>query len=154
MAQSPDTPPRGPDAQPYVLDEVHLEDDAFGRQTESGWNLWRLIAAPTIWAVHFLFVYLTGAIHCASAGRGATLQPVHTITLWASGVALVLIGLLALSTRGIRGRSVTGDDLDFEANTPEERSRFLAHATLMLCVLSAAAVLFVTIPVLIVRGCA
>ena len=42
-----------------------------GRETGTGTDLWRVIAAPVIWALHFLFSYVFAAIYCEKAGRDA-----------------------------------------------------------------------------------
>ena len=110
------------------------------RETGYGTDLWRVIAAPVVWALHFLFCYVYGAVYCAKAGRDAPLDQPTIVVIVASLVALALIGL-------------TDNDFEFEHNTPEERHRFLSHVALMLCVLSAVAVIYVTIPMLYLSTC-
>lgn len=120
---------------------------------EAGTDLWKAIAAPVIWAAHFLFAYVYAAIHCEKAGRAADLAPAE----WAVGIATVLalagIGAIAASLWRVRARSLTDDDFEFEHNSPEERHRFLSHVALMLCVLSAVAVLYVAIPMVYLTSC-
>jgi hypothetical protein len=123
------------------------------RETGTGTDLWRVIAAPVVWAVHFLFCYVFVAIYCEKAGRDAPLDQPTVVIVIATAVALVLIGLATLSLWRVRGRSLTDNDFEFEHNTPEERHRFLSHVALMLCVLSAVAVLYVTIPMLYLSSC-
>jgi len=123
------------------------------RETGTGTDLWRVIAAPIVWALHFLFCYVYGAIYCAKAGRDASLtQPTYIII----GATVVALALIALSTHHlwqVRGRSLTDNDFEFDHNTPEERHRFLSHVALMLCVLSAVAVIYVAIPMLYLTSC-
>jgi hypothetical protein len=123
------------------------------RETGSGTDLWRVIAAPAIWAGHFLFCYVYAAIYCEKAGRGAPLDQPTIAVIVATIVALLLIGLSTLSLWRVRGRSLTDNDFEFEHNTPEERHRFLSHVALMLCVLSAVAVLYVAMPMLYLTSC-
>lgn len=123
------------------------------RRHESGTDLWRAIAAPVIWAAHFLFCYVYAAIWCEKAGRGADLAPVERATAIATILALAGIGAIALSLWRVRARSLTDDDFEFEHNSPEERHRFLSHVALMLCVLSAVAVAYVAIPVVWLSSC-
>jgi hypothetical protein len=123
------------------------------RETGSGTDLWHVIAAPIVWALHFLFCYVWAAIYCEKAGRGAPLDEPRLVVIVATLVALALIGLSTRSLWRVRGRSLTDDDFEFEHNTPEERHRFLSHVALMLCVLSAVAVLYVTIPMLYLTTC-
>jgi hypothetical protein len=48
---------------------------------------------------------------------------------------------------------LTDDDFNFEHNTPEERHRFLAHASLMLSALAIVAILYSAYPVFILETC-
>ncbi len=123
------------------------------RDPDTGTDLKRVIAAPTIWAVHFLLCYLLAAVYCEKAGRVSD--------LWPARLGIILLTLLALAgiaalTRGlwqVRARSVTEDDFEFTHNSPEERHRFLSHVALMLCALSAVAVLYVAIPAIYLTSC-
>jgi hypothetical protein len=123
------------------------------RETGTGTDLWQVILAPVVWACHFLFCYVYGAVYCAKAGRDASLDGPTQVIVGATVLALVLIGLSTLRLWRVRGRSLTDDDFEFEHNTPEERHRFLSHVALMLCVLSAVAVLYVAIPMLYLTSC-
>lgn len=123
------------------------------RETGHGTDLWRVIAAPVIWALHFLFCYVYAAVYCEKAGRTASLDHPTLVVIVATLVALAGIGLSTNHIWRVRARSLTDNDFEFEHNTPEERHRFLSHVALMLCVLSAVAVLYVTIPMLYLSTC-
>ncbi|MDB5473416.1 MAG: hypothetical protein JWP99_719 [Devosia sp.] len=123
------------------------------RETGHGTDLWRVIAAPIIWALHFLFCYVFVAVYCEKAGRTADLFEARLWVMGATALALGAIFWLTLRIWRVRARSVTDDDFEFEHNTPEERHRFLSHAALMLCVLSAVAVLYIVIPALYLSTC-
>jgi hypothetical protein len=123
------------------------------RETGSGTDLWRVIAAPIVWALHFLFCYIYGAVYCEKAGRSAALDGPTFAIVSATVVALLIIGASTLSFLRVRGRSLTDNDFEFEHNTPEERHRFLSHVALMLSVLSAIAVIYVAIPMLYLTSC-
>jgi uncharacterized membrane protein YbhN (UPF0104 family) len=123
------------------------------RETGTGTDLWRVIAAPIVWALHFLFCYVYGAIYCAKSGRDASLDGPTLVIVIATAVALALIAASTWHLWRVRGRSLTDNDFEFEHNTPEERHRFLSHVALMLCVLSAVAVLYVAIPMLYLTTC-
>ena len=123
------------------------------RETGHGTDLWRVIAAPIVWALHFLFCYVYAAVYCEKVGRGASLDQPTLVVIGATALALALIGLSTHHLWRVRARSLTDDDFEFEHNTPEERHRFLSHVALMLCLLSAVAVLYVTIPMLYLSTC-
>ena len=128
-------------------------EDEFRHDAGEGTTLWQAIAAPSVWAVHFLVVYPGVAVYCAKVGRGAPLDPMLPFVLGATAVALALIGAMLVSAWRKRKPSVTGDDLTFEANNPEERHRFLTHLTIALCTLSIVAVLYTTMPIFFVETC-
>lgn len=123
------------------------------RTTGDGTDLWRVIASPIIWALHFLFCYIYAAIYCEKLGRDAALGDVRMVVVVATLVALTGIGWSTLGLWRVRGRSLTDNDFEYEYNTPEERHRFLSHVALMLCVLSAVAVVYVAIPVVYLDSC-
>ncbi len=123
------------------------------RETGTGTDLWQVIFAPVIWALHFLFCYVYAAIYCEKAGRDASLAGPTQVIIGATVLALVLIGLSTVKLWRVRGRSLTDNDFEFEHNTAEERHRFLSHVAMMLCLLSAIAVLYVAIPMLYLTSC-
>ena len=123
-------------------------------------SLWLLTIAPTIWAVHFLLSYVTGAIWCAKfAGPMGTLGSVNTAVGWYTAVALA--GIVAVGFEGLRrhrhpstslrtgGTEATTHDLD----SPEDRHRFLGFATLLLSGLSAVAVLYAAMAAVFFETC-
>ena len=123
------------------------------RETGSGTDLWSVIIAPFIWALHFLVCYVSAAIYCQKLGRDAPLGDIRLLVIGATVVALAGIGWSSLRLWRVHDRSLTDDDFEYEHNTPEERHRFLSHVALMLCVLSAVSVLYVTIPMLYLESC-
>jgi hypothetical protein len=123
------------------------------RISGTGTDLWRVVLGPLIWAGHFLLVYVGAAILCQKAGRAASLLPVQWATACATVLALAALALLTRTLWRVRARSLTDDDYEFEHNSPEERHRFLSHVALMLCALSAVAVIYTTIPVLLMESC-
>lgn len=127
--------------------------DEVRRETGSGTDLWRVIVAPVIWAVHFLASYVTVAVYCEKIGRSAALDPALIAVVAYTVAALAGIGWSTHSLWRVRGRSLTDDDFEYEHNTPEERHRFLSHVALMLCVLSAVAVIYVAIPMIYLSTC-
>lgn len=123
------------------------------RETGEGTDLWRVILAPGIWAVHFLVCYVAAAVYCEKAGRMADLMPARLLVGAATLAALAAIGLVFRSLWKVRGLSTVNDNYNYANNTPEERHRFLSHVALMLCVLSAVAVVLVAMPAVILEIC-
>lgn len=123
------------------------------RETGSGTDLWSVIIAPTIWALHFLACYVTAAIYCEKLGRDAPLGDIRVLVIGVTLVALAGIFWCGWRVWRVWDRSLTDNDFEYEHNTPEERHRFLSHVALMLCVLSAVAVAYVTIPMLYLDSC-
>jgi hypothetical protein len=127
--------------------------DEVKRETGSGTDLWSVIIAPTIWALHFLACYIAAAIYCEKLGRDASLDTIRTLVIVVTVVALGGIFWSSVRLWRVHDRSLTDDDFEYEHNTPEERHRFLSHVALMLSVLSAVAVIYVTIPMLYLESC-
>jgi hypothetical protein len=104
-------------------------------------RLWLLIVPPTIWAAHFMLCYLTAAIWCAKfAGPDGALGIVRP--------AIAIYTLLAVGGIGMTGwigykkHSHGNSMLPHDADTPEDRHRFLGFSTLLLSALSLVATLF------------
>ncbi|MDF1587048.1 transmembrane prediction [Marinimicrococcus flavescens] len=123
------------------------------RETRSPRNsLIVLSLGPTIWAVHFLASYVTAAIWCEKAGLGATLSPVQLLVGIFTLAALVAIGALGLSAWRHWGY-LENEGPPHDADTEEERGRFLGLATLLLSGLSFVAVIYVALPVVFIADC-
>ncbi len=116
-------------------------------------SLWVMIAAPSVWAAHFLLCYWAAALWCAKAPETADWAGVLRLGLGALTVAALLaVGLLAHhARRTLRARLLVPDELTDD--TERERARFLGNATLLLCTLSAVAVLFTATPLLVFDRC-
>ena len=120
--------------------------------SEKNQSLWWLTVAPVIWAAHFILSYTFASIWCAKvAGPGASLWPVR--------IAIAACSVLALAGIGITGwigyrRHSHGDAaLPHDADTPEDRHRFLGFATLLLSALSAVATVYVSLVPLFFQSC-
>lgn len=116
-------------------------------------SLWPLIAAPSVWAAHFLLSYWIGAVWCARyVGDDGSLLWVQVSVGALTVAALLTLGWLARkAVRGYQGRLMIDDDL--VGDSEQERTRFMGHATLLLCTLSAVAVVFDAVPVAIFATC-
>jgi hypothetical protein len=114
-------------------------------------SLWILAAAPAIWLAHFLLSYITGAIWCAKfVGADGSLA-----TARAAIVVYTLIALAGLAIVGWRARLRRPAEAGppRELDTPGDRDRFLARATLLLVGLAALAVLYAALVTVFIRSC-
>ncbi len=115
-------------------------------------NLWTLIAAPSIWGFHFLFVYFLAAYRCApNADPFKDIGGVRIAIGAGTLVCIVLIGLIL--RRSIREWRADGGGYRNNEDTDEARERFLEFSTLLLAGLSLIAVVFETLPVLLIGDC-
>lgn len=104
-------------------------------------SLWLLTASPTIWASHFMLSYITAAIWCAKTpGPNGSLTPVRIAIIVYTVVAV--FGIAIIGRAGYRKHRHGAAKLSNNADTPEDRHRFLGFATVLLSGLSAIAVVF------------
>lgn len=114
-------------------------------------SLWLLVAGPALWAVHFLACYITGAIHCAKALPEAPLG--GTRIALAVYTVLALGGILAFGWRGLRHHTWGHGRLPHDADSPGDRHRFVGFASLLLCGLSAVAVVYTAMAIVVIGTC-
>lgn len=113
-------------------------------------GLWVLIAGPLIWSAHFLFSYIAAAIHCAKEPE-VDLGGIRWLILAVTAAAL--LGIAATGVRGLRRHLRSPDGLPHDDDTAQDRQSFLGFATLLLCGLSAVAVVFVALPIAFFEVC-
>lgn len=109
-------------------------------------RLLRVILGPLVWALHLLVSYSVAAIWCARA-QSAGADPLRAGLLAGSAVALALLGVLGVSLwRQWRiGRQ--------DRPTDAARFRFLGHVALLLTLVSAVGVVFVTMSAVFAGSC-
>lgn len=113
-------------------------------------SLWLLVISPTIWAIHFLLCYLTGAIWIEKVGgRDSQLTPVRIAIAIYTVIALAGIGWTFWS--GYRKHRYGTATVPHDFDTSEDRHRFLGFATVLLSGLSAVATIFSAIVAIIVE---
>ena len=117
-----------------------------------GQSLWVLTFPPAIWGTHFLACYFTAAVYCAKLGRDAGLGPVRPAIAAYTLVALVLLAWLAMNAWR-RHASGVNQPLPHEEPTAGDRYRFMGFTTLLLCGISALAVLFAAMVALFFETC-
>lgn len=115
-------------------------------------RLWPLTASPVIWAAHFLLCYVTAAVWCAKADDAlAPLLPIRwTIAIY---TAVALAGIGAVGWIGYRAHRLRGGEVPHDADSPEDRYRFIGLATLLLSGLSALAVVYAALVAVFVETC-
>ena len=115
-------------------------------------SLWALAIPPAVWAAHFLLSYGTVAVWSAKlAGADRSLATARIAI--AAYTAVALVGLVALGVRAHRRHRQGGEPPPHDDDTPEDRDRFLGFATLLLCGLSAIAVVYAGLVVAFIRSC-
>jgi hypothetical protein len=115
-------------------------------------SLWWLALSPALWLVHFVACYATVALWCAKAvaragGLGAARTAVVIYTL------LALAAVIAAGVRSYRRQRSGGSKVPHDADTPEDRHRFLGLASFLLSALSAVAILYVALPFFFIETC-
>lgn len=116
-------------------------------------SLWRIIFAPTIWAVHFLVSYGGAAVWCAKiAGPGAPIQGLRIGI--GVGTVLALGVILWLGWQSWRQWDRIADgDIDNNKPTDEDRHQFLGNAAFLLSIISFIGVAYTAIPVIFIESC-
>lgn len=110
------------------------------------------IAVPMlIWALHFVGVYGFRALACESGWRSSAGGVLDTITVALIGFAIV--AFVALGVVAVRALRVLQSDAGAKTTDTIPRRRFLSRITLALCVISAIAVVYSTIPALLLPSC-
>jgi hypothetical protein len=120
--------------------------------SERNQSLWMLVASPAIWTVHFLLSYATAAIWCGMVvGRDGSLGSIRLAIAGYTFVALIAIGITGWF--GFRRHRPGDETLPHDADTPEDRHRFLGFATLLLSALSAVATVYVSLAAVFIGRC-
>ena len=123
---------------------------AFFRHTQD--TLWTLIAAPTIWTVHFLLSYVVAAIECAP--NNDIFEPIGGTRLMVAGITAVALGAIGLVLwRSIKEWRYHGGGYRHNEDSDLDRERFLEFSTVLLAALSFVGVLFVAMPALTIVDC-
>jgi len=117
--------------------------------SETNQSLWRLVAAPAIWAAHFTVSYATASIWCVKvADQNA---------FWQVRVAIAVYSVVALTGIAITGWIGYGECSRgagaLSSDTPESRFRFFGFATLLLSALGAVAIGFNALVLFFFRSC-
>jgi uncharacterized iron-regulated membrane protein len=105
-----------------------------------------------VWAAHFLATYATAAVWCGRwADQSRTLGPAGLIIAVYTVVALATIG--GLGWYGFRAHRHLRSLPPHDADSPEDRHRFIGLATMLLAGLSALAVSYSALAVWLSGTC-
>ena len=122
-------------------------------------SLWTVIISPTVWAGHFLAVYLWPAILCQKAPE-ATFAGLATTRAGIGALTLVALALIGWAGRvaWTRWRGQEPDDAisPFEPHdddTVAARRRFSAYAAVLLAGLSGVGVVYQALPAVFFSSC-
>lgn len=115
-----------------------------------------MVSAPVIWAVHFVACYVLVSLACAY-GFGGTEIGIALLT----GAALAMLAYIALANwrkwKQLRQRCQPNPVQEHETGTAKAQSELLAFFSLtsiMLCALSAVALIWVAFPAALLPVCA
>src|SRR5690606_6551737 len=117
-------------------------------------SLWLPVSGPLIWAAHFLLCYVTGAIWCAKFA--APHGELDTARLLVGTYTLLALALIALAAHHgwRRHRHRTAAPPPHGGAATAKRHRFLGFVAVLLCALSAIAVLYTAAVAALIRNCA
>ena len=126
--------------------------DGQGRTAERHESLWMLVVPPTVWALHFLASYITGAIWCGMiAGPFGSLMTARIAIAAYTVVALVVI--VVVGAIGFRRHRLADGEPPHDEDTPEDRHRFMGYATFLLAGISAIGVVYAAMAIVFLEGC-
>lgn len=112
-----------------------------------------MVAGPLVWAVHFLVCYVVVAVACAfgfGMAGAAEWSAVRSVLMVVSGVALAAIAVLTLLAWR---RWFQAGGFRTPKDSVQVRHQFMALGGLLLCLLSAVAVIYVTAPLFFLPTC-
>ena len=117
-------------------------------------SLWIIAASPMIWALHFVVAYTSAALWCGKfmAADGSATPARVAIAIY---TVVALAAVCWLGWRGYKrhrhgGASATAPH---DEDTPEDRHRFLGYTTLLLSGLSALAIVYEALVIVMIRSC-
>jgi hypothetical protein len=111
-----------------------------------------LVAAPAVWAMHFLLSYATAAIWCAkiAGGRGSLGLARLAIAAYTLAALVAIAVIVRSAWRAQRSDHVALPD---DRDSPAGRHRFVAFATLLLAGLSTIAIVYAALAAALAGSC-
>jgi hypothetical protein len=115
-------------------------------------SLWLMAASPTIWAIHLLLSYITAAIWC-----GMIVGPYGPLATARIAIAVytvvALVGIGSIGAIGLRRHRLGVSAPPHDADTPEDRHRFIGFSTFLLSGMSAVAVGYAALAAVFIETC-
>ncbi len=113
-------------------------------------SLWRITLAPATWAGHFVISYAAAAVVCAK-----TPGMVDLLRLGIGALTLLALGLILwLGWRAwVQWDVFNTGDYHNSLSEAEDRHQFLGHAAVLLALVSAIGVIYVSLPALFFGSC-
>ena len=112
-------------------------------------SIWHMVAAPTVWTLHFAIIYAITAVECSKIG---TPEVARLSILVLTVAALAVIGVIAWKA-WVQWDYPDDQDYVHDKPTVEDRREFLGHAGWLLAIVSAIGVIFVGMPALFIETC-
>lgn len=107
------------------------------------------VASLVIWAVHFAAVYMANAIACARGLAGRTLLGMPLVPVLILGATLLALAAIAVVGMGAARRLGGG----LSGQEGEEEPQFTLWLTMSVSLLAALAILWESVPALVLRPC-
>jgi hypothetical protein len=122
------------------------------RAAESRQRVWIVPGPLVVWSVHFMLCYVTAALWCGVVvGRLGALGTARLLIAAYTVAALAGIGGIAWLGRQAYRVGDTGPPHD--ADSPEDRHRFLGYATLLIAGLSTVGVIYSAMAAVFLETC-
>lgn len=112
-------------------------------------SIWHMVAAPVVWALHFVAIYAWTAIDCAKTD---TPDPARIVIAALTVLALALIASIGWRA-WVQWDYPTDHHYVHDKPSGEDRREFLGHVGFLLSVLSAIGVIFAALPAIFIRNC-
>ncbi|WP_372896725.1 transmembrane prediction [Stieleria sp.] len=133
-----------------AMTETRNRDEIY--KTDHVTSIWWIVAAPAVWAVHFLASYLTAAIYCAKfADSDRSAGEVQLAVMAYTVVAMVIIAVVGWSGR--RRHRDGHDRSPHDGATAADLRRMIGLSTFLLSLLSAVATIFTALVFYFVGTC-
>jgi hypothetical protein len=111
-----------------------------------------LAASPTIWGGHFLVAYCTAAVWCEKVAAPGGPLGAAGVAIWGL-TAAALVAIAIVGALGWRRHRYGNGEPPHDFDSPADRHRFLGFACVLLSGLSAVAVVYSSLALILVGSC-